>query len=327
MELQLNRNTLASPIKEKVMAQMHSHCKSVSPVPCMLPVFLLVLTLFLVPAAGLAQNLGYEGPTGVFVTPLASVAASPANGVGKPVVADHVLAGGPVIGTFNTVSVTEGLFKRVEVGYTREDHAKGDTAGLSPLWTGSMNIVHGKINLIPENAGKNPAVPAVSVGGIGRFTDENVGDGVNGQTKTNGDVYVVATKVVTQITKKVPWLFSAGARGTNAELWGLGGNTKDFSARAFGAIAWVFTCPNKTTVILGSEIAQQPRHLLVTSAKGVESSAFDIPTSEVYAIRIVPSPKLKLNLDAGVLQAAGTIAPGVNLKVRARMGFGISYGF
>ena len=27
-----------------------------------------------------AQSLGYEGPTGVFVTPLASTAASPANG-------------------------------------------------------------------------------------------------------------------------------------------------------------------------------------------------------------------------------------------------------
>ena len=46
-----------------------------------------------------AQSLGYEGPTGVFVTPLASTAASPAHGAGHPVIAYHVLAGGPVIGT------------------------------------------------------------------------------------------------------------------------------------------------------------------------------------------------------------------------------------
>jgi len=56
-----------------------------------------------------AQSLGYEGPTGIFVTPLAATAASPANGAGHPVIAYHVLAGGPVIGTWNTVSITEGL--------------------------------------------------------------------------------------------------------------------------------------------------------------------------------------------------------------------------
>jgi hypothetical protein len=242
-------------------------------------------------------------------------------------VADHVLVAGPVLGTFNTVSVTEGFAKRFEIGYTREDHAKGDTAGLSPLWTGGLNIVHGKVNLIPENAGKNPAVPAISVGAIGRFSDENVGDGANGQTKTNADFYVVATKVVTQITPKVPWLFNVGVRGTNASLWGLGGNAPDYSARAFGALAWVFTGPGKSTIILGSEVAQQPQKLLMTSAKGVKSSAFDIPTSEVYAVRFVPSPKLKLNIDAGILQAAGRIATGVDLKARARVAFAVSFGF
>jgi hypothetical protein len=70
-----------------------------------------------------AQSLGYEGPTGVFVTPLASTAASPAHGAGHPVIAYHLLAGGPVIGTWNTVSITEGFAKRFEFGYTREDHA------------------------------------------------------------------------------------------------------------------------------------------------------------------------------------------------------------
>ena len=274
-----------------------------------------------------AQSLGYEGPTGVFVTPLASTAASPANGAGHPVIAYHVLAGGPVIGTWNTVSITEGFAKRIEIGYTREDHAAGNTAGLSPLWTDGLNIFHGKVNLIPENAAKTKWVPAISVGGIARTNDSNVFNGTNGQSKTNGDLYLVATKVVTQIEKKVPILLNAGVRGTNSSLWGLGGNAPDFSARAFGAVAFVFTGPGKSTIILASEAAQQPQKIKSTSTAGVSSGVFDIPTSVDYAVRVLPSPKHKLNVDFGILQAAGNISPGVNLKARARAAFGISYGF
>jgi len=273
-----------------------------------------------------AQNLGYEGPTGIFVTPLASTAASPANGLGRPVISGHVLAGGPVIGTFSTYSVTEGFAKRFEVGYTLEEHAAGDTAGLSPLWKEGFNIVHGKVNVVPENAGKTKWVPGISVGAIGRFSDDHVFNGTNGQTKSNADFYFVATKVVTQ-TKKVPLVLNFGVRGTNASLWGLGGNAPDYEARAFGAVGFVFTGPGKSTIILASEAAQQPQRILSTSAAGVKSPVLDIPTSIDYAIRVVPSAKHKLNIDAGILQAAGRIAPGIDLKARARFAFGISYGF
>jgi hypothetical protein len=290
------------------------------------PAFLL-LSLGFAATAAQAQSLGYEGPTGVFVTPLAATAASPAHGAGHPVIAYHLLAGGPVIGTWNTVSITEGFAKRIEVGYTREDHAAGSTAGLSPLWTDGLNIFHGKVNLVAENAGKTKWVPAISVGGIARTNDSNVGDGSNGQTKTNGDIYVVGTKVITQFSKKVPVLLNAGLRGTNSSLWGLGGNAPDFSARGFGALAFVFTGPGKSTIILASEVAQQPQTIKMTSASGVSAGAFDIPTSIDYAVRFVPSPKHKLNVDFGILQAAGRIAPGVDLKARARAAFGISYGF
>ena len=273
-----------------------------------------------------AQSLGYEGPTGIFVTPLAATAGSPAHGAGHPVIAYHVLAGGPVIGTWNTVSFTEGFAKRFEIGYTREDHAAGNTVGLSSAWTDGLNIFHGKAVLVPENAGKTKWVPAIAIGGIARTNDSNVGDGSNGQSKTNGDVYLVATKIVTQ-TKKVPLVLNAGVRGTNSSLWGLGGNAPNFEARAFGALGFVFTGPGKSTIILASEAAQQPQRIKVTSGSGVASSIFDIPTSIDYAVRVVPSPKHKLNLDAGILQAAGRIAPGVDLKARARFAFGISYGF
>jgi hypothetical protein len=195
------------------------------------------------------------------------------------------------------------------------------------LWTDGLNIFHGKANLVPENAGKTKWVPAISVGGIVRTNDSNVFDGANGQSKTNGDIYVVATKVVTQIEKKVPILLNAGVRGTNSSLWGLGGNAPDFSAQAFGAVAFVFTGPGKSAIILASEAAQQPQTIKTTSASGVSSGVFDIPTSIDYAVRVVPSPKHKLNIDFGILQAAGRIAPGADLKARARAAFGISYGF
>ena len=48
-------------------------------------------------ATAQAQSLGYEGPTGVFVTPLALVADSPAKGVGIPSASYHFLAGGPAV--------------------------------------------------------------------------------------------------------------------------------------------------------------------------------------------------------------------------------------
>jgi hypothetical protein len=289
-----------------------------------------------------AQSLGWEGPTGVFVTPLAYTSASPANGLGKPSVAFHFLAAGPVIGDYSTVSVTEGFAKRYELGYTSEIHAGANqlpVQGLTYPETGPLNqdfsIVHGKVTIVEENAAKTKWVPAIAVGGIYRFNDHNVFDGASAETTSdavedyntaqntcNGDFYLVATKVVPQISKKVPVLLSAGLRGTDASLWGLGGNAPGFFARGFGALALVFTGPGKSAIIVGSEVAQQPQKIKI----GLYS-ALDVPTSEVYAVRIVPSPKHKLNLDAGILHAGGNIGSGVNLDARARVAFGISYGF
>lgn len=290
--------------------------------------FQLVLAFFFLVAAIIfssvakAQSLGYEGPTGIFVTPLAATAASPANGFGKPVIATHALAGGPAIGTFTTYSITEGYGKRVEFGYTREDHATTDSSNaFSGLWNEGLNIFHGKINVLPENYGKTKWVPALSVGGIVRTNDGYVGDNQGGQSAHNADVYLVGTKIVA-VAKKLPVVLNGGVRGTNASLWGLGGNSPDWEPRAFGAVAFVLTGPKKSTVILGSEAAQQPQRILDGGA-----SVFSIPTSIDYAIRVVPFAKQKLNIDAGVLQAAGRIAPGVDLQARARFAFGLSYGF
>ena len=300
----------------------------------------------------LAQSLGYEGPTGVFVTPLASVASSESGGFGKPVTAFHYLNGGSVIGNYYTISVTEGAFRRFEFGYTTELQEQGsdhiNSVNLSPLWNGTMSILHGKANILPENAFHTKWVPAISIGAIGRFNDNNVGDGSNSaalhkalsitngtQTTTNADIYLVGTKVVTQVTPKVPWLISAGVKGTDAVLWGIGGNSPNFEARAFGAFGLVFTGPAKSTIILATEIAQQPQRIAVTLEDTRRKvGIFDIPTSEVYAVRVVPFHRYKLNADFGVLQAAGKIGASptlpsvpVNLNARARFAFGLSYAF
>jgi hypothetical protein len=314
---------LSNPVsrwrKTRMRVDAHSFLSSV--IKSQWAMLFLLLGLFFTTPSTQAQSLGYEGPTGIFVTPLASTAASPAHGAGHPVLAYHLLVGGPVIGTFNTVSLTEGFAKRFEAGYTREIHAQGDTAALSTLWTDGFNLFHGKATILDENHGKNPWVPAVAIGGIVRTNVRNVGGEIGAKDTTNGDIYLVATKIVTQ-TKKVPLVLNAGVRGTNASLWGLGGNAPNFEARAFGALGFVLTGPRKSTIILASEVAQQPRRIDVGG-----TPSFDIPTSIDYAARIVPLAERKLNVDFGVLQAAGRIAPGVDLKARARFALGVSYGF
>jgi hypothetical protein len=283
------------------------------------------MRILLLALAGLgvsaAQSLNWEGQTGVFVTPLAYTAASPKDNVGKPVVAYHYLDAGGVLGGFHTASVTEGLFGRAEFGYTRTFHQPGTTTGLSQLWDGGFNIVHGKVNLVPENASKNKWLPAISTGFVARTQDRHV-SGVlasPGRDYNNADFYLVATKTVTQI-KPLPLVLNLGYKATNASVFGLAGNAPAYKGRLFGAAALVVKGPKKSQLIFGSEFAQQPRE--VQNLPGAI-----VPTTITYAARIVPLPeRSKFNIDFGVAQAAGWILPGVNLQARHQFALGISYG-
>jgi hypothetical protein len=285
------------------------------------PGALLALTLFLVAGsgAGSAQSLNWEGQTGVFVTPLAYTAASPKNNIGRPIVAYHYLDAGDVLGGFHTASVTVGLAGRTEFGYTRTFHQPGDTAGLSPLWDGGFNIVHGKVNLVAENIGKHSWVPALSAGFVARTQVNHVSGVLAGKKYNNSDFYLVATKTVTQI-KGLPLVFNLGYKATNASVFGLAGNAPAYKGRLFGAAAFVVKGPAKSQLIFGSEFAQQPRE--VQNLPGAI-----VPTTITYAARIVPLPeRAKFNIDFGVAQAAGKILPGVDLQVRHQFALGISYG-
>ena len=275
--------------------------------------------VILTAASSFAQNIAWEGETGVFITPMAYTAPSTSGGFGLPIVAYHYLYGGNVLGGFHEISIAAGALKRLEFGYTRSLHQAGNVPSLSPLWHNGFNIFHGKFDLVPENAGKRAWMPAIAVGFILRTQVHDVGAAILDKNVTNGDVYLVATKTITQ-SKLVPIILSGGIRGTNAELWGMGGNTPNFGERGFGAIGFVFKGPSHTSFILASEFSQQPRHpdRLPTAI---------IPTTLAYAIRFMPTPERKINFDFGVAQIAGQIAPGVNLQARAQVAAQVSYGF
>lgn len=281
----------------------------------------LIAAAILVSASGLwAQNLNEEGQTGIFFTTFAYTVPSPKGGIGKPVLAYHYLAAGEVIGDFHTASVTMGLMERVELGYTRNFHGAGDTPGLSPLWKDGFNIFHSKVNLIPENLGKNKWVPAISAGLLARTHDSNVSGVFVSQSKkyANADFYVVATK--TTMLRMMPLITTFGVKATNASLLGLSGNAPDFKARLFGSVVVGLMGPAKSKLALATEFLQNPHD--IRNVPGVS-----VPTTVVYALRIIPTEKAKFNIDLGIAQTVGEVAPGVDLKARSRFGMGICYGF
>ncbi|HVP48149.1 MAG TPA: hypothetical protein VMT32_16260 [Bryobacteraceae bacterium] len=266
-----------------------------------------------------AQNIGWEGETGVFVTPLAYTVDSPAKGLGRPYVGFHYLGAGKIIGDFYETSLTMGAFGRTEFGYTRNFLSQASDPNLSHLWSDGFNIAFGKVNIIPENWGKHDWIPAFSVGGMGRWGIENVGGALVHKKTNNGDVYGVGSKTILP-KSKLPVILSGGVRGTNAQLWGMGGNAPDWKARAFGSAAFVVKLPNKATMVFASEVAQQPKH-----PEGFPNLI--IPTTLTYAVRLLPAPEHKLAVDFGVAQIAGHVQPGVNLKARAQLGVQVTYGF
>jgi hypothetical protein len=273
-----------------------------------------------------AQSLNWEGQTGVFVTPLAYSVPTGNAPLSIPVVSYHYLNAGPVLGGFHQVSITVGAFNRIEFGYTGSIHQSGDTVGLSNLWSREFNTVHGKVNLLRERRG---GLPALSAGFVVRTQVRNVGGAIQGQDTHNQDFYVVATKTITRI-RKLPLVFNAGFKATNASLLGIAGNAPGYYGRGFGAAGFAFKGPGRSTILLGSEVLQEPR-----SIQGLPGAV--IPTTITYAVRIVPSGALpihgwgvetpKLTLDFGLAQAAGKIMPGVDLQARRQFAFGISYGF
>ncbi|MEW6128585.1 MAG: hypothetical protein AB1757_16215 [Acidobacteriota bacterium] len=279
--------------------------------------FVFALTLFSASTTS-AQSLNWEGQTGAFITPFAYTSDSPVKGIGHPNVSFHYLNAGSVIGNHFQGSITVGIAKRLEFGYTRNGAAEGSTPVFSSLFKEGFNIFHGKANLVTENAGKNNFVPAVSVGFVARTQVKRVGGVLTNKETKNGDVYIVATKTITQV-KHLPILINVGYKGTNASLMGVAGNAPDWTGKLFGAGAFVVKA-SKGLLIFGSEFAKQPKRI-----KDLPGAT--LPTSLTYFVRIVPKGDVPFNIDFGVAQLAGKIAPGVDLKARSQFAMGMSYRF
>jgi len=161
--------------------------------------------------------------------------------------------------------------------------------------------------------------PALSAGFVARTQVGHVSGVLANKKYSNGDLYLVVTKTVSQV-KGLPLVFNLGYKATNAQVFGLAGNAPGYKGRLFGAVAFVVKGPAKSQLIFGSEFAQQPRQ--VQNLPGAT-----VPTTITYVPRVVPLPdSAKLNIDFGVAQAAGKILPGVDLKARHQFAFGISYG-
>ncbi len=220
---------------------------------------LLLLTAVVVIAStnsAWAQSLNWEGQDRIFVTPLAYAVPSADKGFGRPVVAYHYLDAGGVLGGFHQISVTMGVFNRIEFGYTRDLHQAG-TADLSDLWSSGFNAFHGKVNLLSE---RRTWRPALSLGFVARTQVQNVGGVIESEQTNNADFYAVATKRITQI-RHLPLVFNVGFKETNASLLGLAGNAPGYQGRVFGAAAFALKGPGRSTILLASEVMQQPRAL------------------------------------------------------------------
>ncbi len=267
-----------------------------------------------------AQNMTLEGQTGGFITPTAYVVTSdPGHVFSHPVVGFHFVAAGNVIGDVYALSFTEGVANHFEFGYTRSLHTNGDNPYYSPLWFyNGFNVVHGKVAVIPETYKGHSWIPGVAVGGVYRNQVRYVSGAIAQKAYNNGDVYIVATRTLRTI--KPPILLNFGFKGTNASIFGIGGNSPDFVGLMFGGIGFALPLPHGLIAVPAAGFTQEPRRVL-------NLPAADIPTTLDYAVRFTQRENPRFAFDVGIGQVAGEIIPGVNLEARHVFGMGLSYKF
>jgi len=260
-----------------------------------------------------AQSLNWEGQSGGLVTPFAYTVESRPDGISYPAISFHLLSGGEVVGTHYQSSVTVGFLSRVEVGYTRSSVTAGTSEPASGLFDRGFNIFHGKVVLVPENAGGRH-VPAISAGFVVRYQSQHL-EGNIGSATQNGDFVVVATKTFNQI-KHAPVVLSGGVKATNAALMGLAGNAPDWTWCGF-----FFAGVNLGgKVLVGGEYAQQP-----SSIEGIDGA--DVPGTYTFMARFVPDRKARLSIDVALASLGDAIGEGLDINANNRFTFGVGYRF
>lgn len=163
---------------------------------------------------------------------------SPHNRFGAPTASFHVVDVGPVAGDYLNVGIEEGFSNRVGFGFIRRNHTDGGDPAISPLFNfAGMNIFNVNAKVVPARAHNLKYVPAISVGGVLRTNDPFVVQSVTHKNATNGDIYGVASELFTFAIKFASFA-NAGVGGTHAQKYGYGGNTVNWEARPFGALAF-----------------------------------------------------------------------------------------
>jgi hypothetical protein len=266
------------------------------------------------------QALNMDGQSGVFFQPWADVVPSPPRQFGGPTIALHIVNAGPVAGDYINVGVEEGFGNWLEFGFTRNNHTDGGNPAISPLFNfAGMNIFNFKARVIPDNYRGHKYLPSLSVGGVLRTNDPFVSQAVVHENATNGDVYLAGSKLFV-FGKKFAFLLNGGVRGTNAQKYGYGGNTVNWQARGFGAIA--FPIPIKKLLIVSPtfEVDQEPE--LIKYVPGVT-----VPTDLIYAVRISRSPDSRWSFDIGTGHVGANLGSGINIKVNNAIAFAADFRF
>jgi len=280
----------------------------------------LSLSLLMLVSRANAQSLTMDGESGIFLQPVANVVSSPHGNFGGPTLSFHAVDAGPVAGVYINLGMEAGFGNWLEFGFTRAQHTNGGDPAISPLFnfTG-MNIFNLKANFLAANYHGHKYVPDISLGGVLRTNDPYIVQAVKHRNATNGDLYVVATKLV-MIGNKFGYLANAGVRGTNAEKYGYGGNTVDWEARGFGSIAFPIPIKRLAVIAPAFEVDQEPRRV-----KYIPVASF--PTDLIYAIRLSRLPDSKWSFDIGSGHLGANIAPGINIKVNRVIAFAANFRF
>jgi hypothetical protein len=267
-----------------------------------------------------AQALNMDGQSGIFFQPWADVVPSAAGKFGGPTVSFHTVTAGPVAGDYLNVGIEEGFGNWLEFGFTRNNHTDGGDPAISPLFNfAGMNIFNFKMKVLSANSHGRKYLPSISVGGVLRTNDPFVSQSVVHKNATNGDVYLVGTKLFV-LGSKFAFLLNGGVRGTNAQKYGYGGNTLNWQARAFGGIA--FPIPIKKLLIVAPtfEIDQEPEKI-----KYVPTAT--LPTDLIYAVRISHAPDSRWSFDVGTGHVGARLGPGINIKVNNALAFAADFRF
>jgi hypothetical protein len=265
-----------------------------------------------------AQALNMDGQSGIFFQPWADVVPSAAGKFNGPTVSFHIVDAGPVAGDYLNTGIEEGFGNWLEFGFTRNNHTDGGDPAISPLFNfAGMNMFNVKAKVLAAGSHGRKYLPAISVGGVLRTNDPFVSQAAAHKNATNGDIYLVGSKLFVFGTK-FAFLLNGGVRGTNAEKYGYGGNALNWQARAFGGIA--FPIPIKKLVIIAPtfEIDQEPEKL-----KYVPTAT--VPTDLIYAVRISHAPDSRWSFDIGTGHIGATLGPGINIKVNNAIAFAADF--